>query len=864
MHPFQLSGADLNIIREKVKEKKTLAQGRNEALFNVFKQTLSPEEEVALQFLYAFLPLVDLADYSGDLFLKHVRHSLKAINEAPWGHRITGELFLHYVLPYRISNEVIEEYRPYFWKELYDRVKGFSMAKAILEINHWCHEKATYIAADPRTCSPLTLIRTARGRCGEESALLVAALRSLGIPARQVYAPRWAHTDSNHAWVEAWADEAWYFLGACEPEPHLNMGWFADPARRAMFIHTRVPGTIYGGPEEKVQAKDGYTEINLLSSYAPSQCLTVQVCDENGATVAGANVEFQVFNYGGFASLTCLLTDEKGEASLTTGLGDLWIHAFTEQAWGSTLAKADGPRKVNVVLGSKGESFIEFVMNIPPELPGESPVATPKEREENNRRLKEEDEIRATYEATFLTQEKAEQLAAELDIDPLKVWTVLERARGNSHEIASFLEKGVPIYGPIALELAYTLSAKDLTDTTSAILEDHLAGALIYEGIYPEEEFIHYVLQPRVSLEVVRPYREFFQSVFTLGQQEIFTQNPQELKIWIERHITTVPDGVVRGWPTPQGIFELRVGNTFAKKILFVAMARSFGIAARLAPVDGRSQYLHEEEWLDVEFSKGQEEIEGTGILRFHKAENYQGKLDYYQNFSVARLENQVFQTLRFKGLDEEAFDEQSFSHRLEVGPGIYRLTTGNRLADGRVFVTLTHFSLKAGEEKDVEVVLASEKRKTKNLGQLPPHIVLPKYVDGEQLAVDKYLTKQGVVLAWIEPNREPTKHLVRDLCERKEQLDALGIPILLCLGSEKVTDSFDIANYQHLPENTIFIRDDHYKIWEEVQRRLTENMPRSFPMVVVGDNKGIIRYTSTGYQIGTGAHILDSLTRME
>ncbi len=70
------------------------------------------------------------------------------------------------------------------------------------------------------------------GRCGEESTFLVAALRSVGIPARQVYTPRWAHTDDNHAWVEAWADGKWYFLGACEPEPVLNLGWFNAPASR--------------------------------------------------------------------------------------------------------------------------------------------------------------------------------------------------------------------------------------------------------------------------------------------------------------------------------------------------------------------------------------------------------------------------------------------------------------------------------------------------------------------------------------------------------------------------------------------------------------------------------------------------------
>ena len=97
--------------------------------------------------------------------------------------------------------------------------------------------------------SPLASVKTAYGRCGEESTFTVAALRAVGIPARQVYTPRWAHTDDNHAWVEAWADGHWYFFGACEPEPVLNLGWFNSPASRGMLMHTKVFGR-YNGPEE--------------------------------------------------------------------------------------------------------------------------------------------------------------------------------------------------------------------------------------------------------------------------------------------------------------------------------------------------------------------------------------------------------------------------------------------------------------------------------------------------------------------------------------------------------------------------------------------------------------------------------------
>ena len=41
-------------------------------------------------------------------------------------------------------------------------------------------------------------------------------------------------------------DGKWYFLGACEPDPELNMGWFSGPVSRALLLHTKVAGDYIG------------------------------------------------------------------------------------------------------------------------------------------------------------------------------------------------------------------------------------------------------------------------------------------------------------------------------------------------------------------------------------------------------------------------------------------------------------------------------------------------------------------------------------------------------------------------------------------------------------------------------------------
>lgn len=262
------------------------------------KRSLTNREEARLyvEMLGEAMSLPDKTDYSKDFYFNNYMASLRARDEMPWGRMIPTREFRHFVLPVRVNNENLDTARMAFYRELKDRVKNLTMQEAILEVNHWCHEKVSYRPSDARTSSPLSTVKTAYGRCGEESTFLVAALRSVCIPARQVYTPRWAHTDDNHAWVEAWADGEWHFLGACEPEPVLDLGWFNEGASRAMLMHTKVAGD-YSGPEEVLSRTSCYTEINVTGNYAPTSTVTIQVVDKGGKPVENAIVEFKIYNY---------------------------------------------------------------------------------------------------------------------------------------------------------------------------------------------------------------------------------------------------------------------------------------------------------------------------------------------------------------------------------------------------------------------------------------------------------------------------------------------------------------------------------------------------------------------------------------
>ena len=192
----QQTSAESQLQQDFLRKKKAFARGD---LFRIFDSSLTPEERSALTFLYSYMPTNDLIDRDGAYFLENVRSSLQARQEMPWGKVVPEREWRHFVLPIRVNNEALDASRPFLYNALKDRVKGLTLEQAVLEVNHWCHEHVVYTPSDSRTSSPLATLRTAYGRCGEESTLLVAALRAVGIPARQVYTPRWAHTDDNHA-----------------------------------------------------------------------------------------------------------------------------------------------------------------------------------------------------------------------------------------------------------------------------------------------------------------------------------------------------------------------------------------------------------------------------------------------------------------------------------------------------------------------------------------------------------------------------------------------------------------------------------------------------------------------------------------
>ena len=830
---------------------------------------MTQQEKEALEFLYAYMPLGDVVNKEPSYYLDHYRLMRKALKEMPWGKNVPEREMRHFVLPVRVNNENLDSARYVFYEELAPRIKNMSMKDAVLEVNHWCHEKAVYMPSDRRTSSPLATIKTAYGRCGEESTLLVAALRSVGIPARQVYTPRWAHTDSNHAWVEAWVDGDWYFLGACEPEPVLNLGWFNAPASRGMLMHTNVFGK-YNGPEEIVRETALYTEINVIEHYAPeSAAVQITVVDKDGQPVEGARVTFKIYNYSEFNSVAYKLTDAEGKTSLTAGLGDMMIHVSKDGRFGFRKVTYGKDQEVTIALEYENGSEIAHIEMevVPPVENAQLPDVTDEQRAENTRRMEYEDSLRNAYVATFYTVQTGLEYAKKFERkyssnQDQRIADILVASRGNHKEITDFLEeadsKGVLVH---AYQLLETLAQKDLRDTPKYVLDDHL-----YFGGAGECSLEH-VACPRVDTELLRPYREYFQANIPSDLADLVENHTALFVKWCKENLA-MHDRISLRYVQldPKRVWETRLADKGSREIFFVTVCRSFNVEAWMDPVTRVVKYIDNSDMLvyDVDFDAVEQVVAPKGKLKL--TYNEIPLLDdpkYEVHFSISKYVDGEFQLQNYDGSWAQLFRQPR-----EMDCGYYMLVSGSRMSGGNVFADVEYFTIEEGKTTVKELVMRDIADQIRVIGSFDSEMkytaVVPTetgdcHYDRAQRVEKSVLETTGrgyFAVALVDYGTEPTNHAFMDISAVKTELEAWGRPILVVFATEDDYRKFRAQDF-NLPSTVHFGIDINGQMRDMIATEMKLTKGGRLPLIVMADTFNRVVFFSQGYSIGLGESLV-------
>lgn len=817
-------------------------------------------EDQLYYFIEKNLPLADRMNYDESFFRRNIRSSLRAKEEMPWGKSVPEREFRHFVVPIRVNNENLDNSREIFYEELRERVCSLSMEDAILEVNHWAHEKVTYQPSDARTSSPLSSVSQAIGRCGEESTLLVAALRSVGIPARQVYTPRWAHTDDNHAWVEAWANGKWYFLGACEPEPVLNLAWFNAPASRGMMMHTNVFGD-YDGPEEVIERKAISTVINVTANYAPVAETIVRIVNTDGKPVENADVSFCLYNYAEFFPLAKKKTDYNGYTSLTTGLGDMVIWATDGCRFAiRKVNPSESPVDIKLDLDADSDGVIDFNI-VPPRQSADLPHPADCQIEANERRKSYEDSLRMGYVSTFADSASAAAAAVSLGLDCDRLSKVLLESRGNHRILIKTLLSLTPDKRETALMLLEAVSEKDRRDITPDVIVDAVEYAVGHDSPF----FKEYILNPRIESEWIYPWRKSLSDAYDDNLKKRMRNDPSLI---VKEILRTVKIDSV-GNPSrlrinPAEICRLGVSDLHNRNLYFVALARTCGLPARIDPITGKTQYVSSGgNWIDVDFNKNRHvsSVSPSGTVMF--SDVHSGNVSepgYYYNFSISRIDNGDKRLLEYD--DNATIHTFMADDGCSLDVGQYILTTGQRLANGGVLVHSEIFHVKEDRQTPLVFEMRQDDSELQVCGSLNAENI---YHDIDKDTDKSLLSTTGrgyYILMFMRPNHEPSEHTLNEISALASEFEKDGRKIMLVFRNAEEAGRYDSTRFS-LPSNVVAGYDIEGTIAEEISK-VPGVSDGEYPVILVADTFNRVVFVSSGYTIGLGRRLIDTMKRLD
>jgi hypothetical protein len=290
---------------------------------------------------------------------------------------------------------------------------------------------------------------------------------------------------------------------------------------------------------------------------------------------------------------------------------------------------------------------------------------------------------------------------------------------------------------------------------------------------------------------------------------------------------------------TPIGVYELKVADGHSINIFFVAICRSFGIPARLDPATKVPQYQAGGHWHDVYLFDKKHNGGNKGTVVLLNPPTNEKKLEYITHFTVEEFKDGFFRTLDYEGSPLV----QNYPCTIDVPAGSCLMVTGNRLTNGTVLSKLSVFEVKTGETITRSIDLRKNQLPLPEYGRINPELF-------------GFKIPSGIIIAWVDPDKEPTKHLLADLRQKKSEFGQWKGRFAIVFPSEDQMKSFVQTEASLLPKNISYSFQSTFPVRPSDIRIETGGL-KNLPVVIFINKQGAINYLSEGYKIGIGDELL-------
>lgn len=638
--------------------------------------TPNSDRDRAIRFLADNLPLPDRLAMTEADRRENLDFAFLARQTMPWGHKVPWDIFAHYVLPHRTSQEPFQAHRPRLFRELAPLcASAASMEEALSRISAWTLERVRYTPTSRRDLGVISVLDGGRGRCEELNILFMAAARSVGLPVRQALTPWWQHADGNHAWVEAWTETGWHFLETSAFFTRLDQGWFAPQTPRM----AKVAAFALGHPQDPARYRvgPGFALIDTTPTYTQATRVRVRVAGRNHAPVADREVYFSIWSAGGLRPVTKTTTDATGRAQATLGPGVFFVTCATETGLAHALLDTRNASAATTTLFTASSrplpDRIEFAFPGPgPSSPESSP-----DPDRDQRRAARDTRYHPLLAGLPPALREHLQQAGQRIPDWLAVLHDPARSPWLEPAVLALDDKDLLQADPRALDRSSQLGQKSREYAANAGLA------------YDDDIFVHSVLASRLYLE---PWSDWRTELAEWSAPLL--DRPLRDKIGHVRRLLQslkrVEGGYFGPMLTPGQILACRrVRSDAETDVMLTAGLRALGVPARMQPDLGGVEYFDGRAW---QFWAVKKEDDATGIFRLRA----KATPSLFTSFGVARVNADGY----LDTLDDLDWNENELSCALR--PGGYVLLVPTRKTNETV-VELRPFQINPRAETVLE-----------------------------------------------------------------------------------------------------------------------------------------------------------------
>ncbi|MCK5125452.1 MAG: transglutaminase domain-containing protein [candidate division Zixibacteria bacterium] len=279
--------------------------------------------------------IMDVEVIKADFLINHIDLAFRAWKDKPWAKNLTFKNFCRYVLPYRGSNEPLEDWRSYFMEKyndiddkLDDDKDPVNVASVINDdVRAWFGFDERYYF-HPTDQGLSEMLDSKLGRCEDMTNITIFALRANGLAVTSDYTPHWANTGNNHAWNAILTEDGTVipFMGAEANPGHYRLHNKAAKVYRKTY--DQQPDNLVFQPNKQEKMPRwlaGKYYIDVTNDYMDAIDAVIDVTESIPDSIDIAYI--CVFNSGKFRPINWGRIEDGKVTFADMGTGILYIAA---------------------------------------------------------------------------------------------------------------------------------------------------------------------------------------------------------------------------------------------------------------------------------------------------------------------------------------------------------------------------------------------------------------------------------------------------------------------------------------------------------------------------------------------------------